>query len=262
MSALINTYSKFYYNIVIDETNFNIDFAEGAGPELTATLNPGEYTLDDMKTELERALNDAGALTYTVTVDRSTRLFTITTTSTFKLYVSTGSHLGTSGFTMIGFTGADRTGASTYTSDTAVGSVYEPQFKLQSYVSKDDWQQAADASVNKTASGRVEVVKFGTEKFFQWNINFATNIEQPCGGPILNNASGLANLRDFMQYCITRSPLEFMPDKNTPNTFYKIILESTPDSQNGTGYRLKELYDKSLPGYFETGLLKWRLIED
>jgi hypothetical protein len=247
---------------VIDETNNILDFDEGSG-EVFATLDVGEYTLGDLAVEIDRALNDAGVETYTVTVDRTTRLIEIVSAgSSLDLLVATGSHLGTSAYTLIGFTGSDRTGALTYEGNVAVGSVYEPQFKLQSYVSSDDWQQAADASINKTASGRIEVVKFGIEKFYQWNINFATNIEQPCGGPILNNPSGLASLRDFMQYCITRNPLEFMPDKNDPDTYFKILLESTPDNQNGTGYRLKELYDKNAPGYFETGITKWRLIED
>ena len=181
--------------------------------------------------------------------------------STFSLLVNTGTHSGTSCFTTIGFTGADRTSASTYSGNNGAGSVYSPQFKLQSYISEEDWQQAADASVNKTASGRIEVVKFGTEKFFQFNIEFANNIAQDCKSPILNNPTGVENLRDFMRYCTTRSPLEFMPDKDTPSTYFKIILEATPDYTNGTGYKLKELYDKGAAGYFETGVCKWRLIE-
>jgi len=261
MSLLLPTFSKFYYNIVVDENNFNLDFDEGGG-ELTAELNPGEYTLEGIADEVERALNDAGAFTYTVTANRTTRFLTISAGSAFTLRVASGSHLGTSGYTLIGFTGANRTGTTTYTSNNAVGSVYEPQFKLQSYISSDDWQQAADASINKTASGRVEVVKFGTEKFFQFNISFITNIRQPCNGPVLNKTTGLENARDFMQYATTRSPLEFMPNKESPGTFYKILLESTPDYSNGTGYKLRELYDKNAAGYFETGLLKWRLIED
>lgn len=261
MSSLINTYSKFYYDIIVDDTNYKLDFAEGAGPELTADINTGEYSLTEIGAEIERALNDTGALTYTVTINRTTRIMTIAASGTFKLYVSTGTHAGISVFTLIGFTGADRTGASSYSGDTAIGSVYEPQFKLQSYVDQEDWQQSADASINKTASGHIEVINFGTEKFFQWNINFITDIEQPCNSPILNNPTGLEDIRDFLRYCIKRTPLEFMPDKSDPSTFYKIILESTPDSQNGTGYKLKELYDKNAPGYFETGVLKWRLLE-
>src|SRR6185503_364885 len=99
--------------------------------------------------------DDVGALTYTVTANRSSRTITIATTSTFSLLVSSGTHTGTAPWSLMGFTGSDRTGASTYTGNAASGSEYRPQFLLQNYISSDDWQQAADASVNKTASGRV-----------------------------------------------------------------------------------------------------------
>jgi len=261
MSALIGTYSKFFYGYVIDTDNYYLNFKEGAGPELTATLNAGEYTLDDFLTEIKIALENAGALIYTVVADRSLRIITISTPSTFSLLVSTGTNAGTSAFTLIGFTGADRTGASTYTANNPAGSEYNPQFKLQSYISSDNWQASSESSINKTASGIVEIINFGIEKFYQFNIQFTTDIPQPCNSPILNNPTGLLDLQLFLQYCVTRAPLEFMPDKNLPNIFYKIILESTTDSQTGTGYKIKELYDKNLPGYYDTGIIKWRLIE-
>lgn len=263
MSSLVTTFSKFYYGLIIDTQNQFMDFKEGAGPELTATLDVGEYTFNDILVEVKRALEDAGAFTYTVTGNRATRQITIASaTGTFSLLVGSGSHSGSSIYSLIGFTGSDRTSAMTYSGNGTSGSEYRPQFKLQSYIDQNDWQQAADASINKTASGRVEVVSFGVEKFFTFNIQFATDIDQGCNTVILNNPTGLEDLRNFMRYAITRSPLEFMPDKDLPNTFYKIILETTPDSSTGVGYKLHELYDKNLPGYFETGILKWRLVED
>jgi hypothetical protein len=261
MSSEATTYSKFYYDFIIDETNYLLDFTEGAGPELTATFNVGQYTLTTMRTEVERALEDAGALDYTVTVDRTTRLFTISAPSTFGLLVSTGTHIGTSPFDTIGFTGADRTGASTYTANNAAGSEYIPQFKLQSYISSEDWQEASDASVNKAADGRVEVISFGTVKYVQMQIKFATDIDQGCGGPIKNNPTGVEDLRLFMRYLILRAPIEFMVDENTPATFQTLVFDSCQDSNTGTGYKLKELYDKNAPGYFETAILKFRVRE-
>lgn len=260
MSALLETYSKFYYGIIVDDSNFYLDFDEGAG-ELTAELNAGAYSLTDFLTEIKRALDDAGTLTYTVTVDRSTRLITITSTASFDLLVATGSHFGTDGYSLIGFTGVDKTGLSTYTGTLACGSEFKPQFKLQSYISSEDWQQAADAAVNKTASGEVEVVNFGIEKFIQFQIKFQTGIDQGNCGPIKTDANGLDNLRDFLQYVMRRSPFEFIPDESAPNTYQKITLDSSPDSQTGTGYKIKEMYDKNLPGYYETSVLKFRLNE-
>lgn len=260
MSSLLTTYSKFYYGYVVDSSNYVLNFDEG-GPELIANLNAGEYTFTDFATEIERALNDAGALTYTVTANRSTRTITVAATGVFDLLVTSGTSAGISPFLLMGFTGADRTGLATYTGNTTSGSEYKPQFKLQSYISSDNWQQAADASINKTASGRVEVVKFGIEKFVQFQIKYITEIEQDCGGPIKNDPAALDNIQSFLQYCVTRAALEFMPDENTTATFQDIILDSSQSSQNGTGYKLKELYDKDLPGYFETDVLKFRLRE-
>lgn len=260
MSSLLSTYSKFYYGYVVDDSNYILNFDEG-GPELVANLNGGEYTFTDFATEIQRALNDAGALTYTVTANRSTRTLTVSATGTFSLLVSTGTSVGVSPFDLMGFTGADRTGATSYTGDSQSGSEYRPQFKLQAYISTDHWQQAADASINKTASGRVEIVKFGTEKFCQFQIKWITESEQDCQSPIRNDQLALTNVELFLQYLITRSPFEFMPDENTPATFQVLILESSSADSKGTGYKLKELYDKDLPGFFETDVLKFRLVE-
>lgn len=261
MSSLLTEYSKFYFGFVVTDINYQLDFKEGVGPELTAELNIGEYSLTDFVDELKRAFDDAGALTYTVSVDRDTRFITISAGSTFSLLVSSGSHLGNDGYPLMGFTTSDRTGASTYTGDSPAGSEYKPQFKLQSYISSDNWQQAADSSINKMASGRVEIVKFGTEKFLQFQIKFITDIDQGCIGPIRNNPDGLEDIQEFMQFIVNRTPIEFMPDEGNTSLFQTLIFEASPDVQTGTGYKLKELYDQNLPGYFETAILKFRLIE-
>lgn len=161
----------------------------------------------------------------------------------------------------MGFAATDVTGLLTYTGGNASGSMYAPQFKLQDHISTDDWRAASSATINKAANGRVEVVKFGDEMFFQGNISYVTNITQPDSVVIKNNATGLTELRSFMQYIINKSPIEFMPDIDTPATFIKAILESSPGFKDGTGYKLKEMYDKQLPGYFETGALIFRVVE-
>jgi hypothetical protein len=258
---MIDTRSVFYYGFEIDEDNYQLDFNEG-GSELTAELAIGSYTATEFLTVLKTALDAAGALTYTVTMNRTTRVITIAATGNFSLLTTSGMHLGTSCFTLIGFSGADKTGAATYSGSAAAGSSYAPQFLLQDYVASQDLQQAVDASVNKTASGRVEVVKFGTEAFMECNIKFATNITQLSGGPITNSATGEDDLRTFMQYLVTKGPIEFMADVSDRATYETMILESTPESQNGTGYRLKEMYDIGCVGYFQTGKLKFRVVEE
>jgi hypothetical protein len=255
----LSTFSKFYYGYEITTDNYIINFDEG-GSELSAEVAVGAYTFTTFLTAIETALNSAGALTYTVTGNRTTRIITIAASGNFSLLTSTGTQLGASPFSLMGFTGADRTGDDTYAGNTAAGSSYAPQFILQDHVATTDWKMASQATVNKTADGRVEVVKFGDEQFMQANIKYATDIGQD-GVVIHTNASGVANLRTFMEWLIKKYPIEYMADVDTVATFENLILESSPDSQNGTGYKLKELYDIGLPGYFETGILKFRVVE-
>jgi hypothetical protein len=259
---MIQTYSKFYYGFEVSSDNRYVDFKEGA-PELTATLNIGSYSMTEYAAELARALNAAGALDYTVTVSRVTRKFTVAASGTFQLLVTSGSHFGTSAFSKFGFTGVDRTGTNTYTGDTGGGSEYRMQARLQSYTPSSNWQGYSDASVSKSASGRKEVVGFGTEKFIEMNIKWVTDI-------MLNNIcptdwhrdsiSTVADLRTFMQFITTVKPVEFMEDEDVPGTYETLVIEKTPAESKGTQYKLIELYDKGLVGFFETGTLTFRVL--
>jgi hypothetical protein len=255
----IQTHSKFYYGYEVSDEAQWIDFDEGAG-ELSAELTIGFYSLTDFAAELERALNDAGSLTYTVTVNRTTRVLTIAASGAVELLVSSGSHQGTTAYGTAGFTGADRASATSHVS-AATGTAYTTQFKLQSYVDPEDFNDATYGTVNKSASGKLEVVTFGTERFIEANIKYATNIAQGASSPIRNNATGRADLQALMRYMTSKGPLEFMPDEDVPGTFHTVILESTPDDSKGLKFKLKELYGQGLPGYFETGVLKFRLVE-
>jgi len=253
-------WSQFFYGVEITSENNLVDFTE-ASVAKQATLAIGAYSFTDLATELARALNAAGDYDYTVTTNRTNRTFTVATegSETFELLAVTGVGVGATGLPTCGFT-ADKTGANTYTG-SAVGTLYRPQFALQSYVSSEDLRRAADATVNKSASGRVEIFSFGLEKFVEFNIRYATDIPQPADHPIENSATAIADLRAFMRHLTSKFPVEFMPDRDAPNTFETLILEKTPEDSKGVGYRLRELYGESLPGYFETGVLQLRVIE-
>ena len=251
-------FSIFYYGWTVDATNNLIDFDEG-GSELTAEINIGSYDSAGFIAAVKTAMDIAGALVYTVGFDRNNRKITISSTSNFTLRVTTGSHIGTSAYPLIGYI-SNKTGGSSYLADIASGSYYEPQFKLQSFIGSTDWRNSISQVVNKSASGKVEVVRFGIEKFTQLDIKYANNRLQD-GSVIKTNTSGVTDLETFMQYLITKAPVELMPDMSDLATYETMILESTPDSQDGTGYKLREMYDRGLLGYFETGPLKFRIIE-
>lgn len=258
----LTTRSQFYYGVEITSANNLIDFREGA-PNLVATLRIGAYSLTDLAVEVARALNAAGDMDYTVTLDRDTRALTIAASGAFDILAGTGISLGASALPTLGFdSGSNYTAAISHSyTGNAVGSVYRPQFILQNHVSSEDFRRAADATVNRSASGRVEIFSFGEEKFVEFNIRYATDIAQPAGGPIENDATAIEKLRLFLRHLTSKFPVEYMPDRDDPDTFETLILEKTPEDSKGVGYRLRELYGEGLPGYFETGVLTLRVIE-
>lgn len=256
---MIDTFSIFYYGHEINSENYNLPFDEGAG-ELNATLTIGSNTLTEFVVNLQNALNAAAvSRVFTVSVDRLTRIITISADGTFDLLLGTGATFGSSIFDLAGFTGSsDLTGASSYSGDSASGLAYEPQFKLQSFIDKEDWQESADASVNESAAGDVEVVRYGVNQYYQFDIKFITNLVMD-GKFIKNNPSGLQSARAFLQDITKRNKFEFMPDIDDRDTYDKVILETIPGSRTATGYKLKELFNQNLPNVYETGLIKLRV---
>lgn len=253
---MISTMTSFYYGHEVTSANNKIDFDEGGG-ELTATLDVGAYTLTEFAAEIENALNAAGALVYTVTLNRTTRKITIAATGNFDLLVSTGTNVGSSAWALAGFSGADKTGAASYEGGAGSGSEFKPSFWLQDFISKDDWQEAAYGVRNESANGTIEVVRFGNIQRVQFNIVFQN--DNVLNSPTIESGTGLTNLRAFMQYAIKLYPIEINYDRDTPATFDKIRLESTSSAKDGLGYKLKELYDVGLPNVFETEPMIWRV---
>ena len=50
--------------------------------------------------------------------------------------------------------------------------------------------------------------------------------------------------------------MEFMPDRDTPSTYNRCILDSTAASSKGTGFRINET--AQLQNWYETGRLVFR----
>lgn len=262
----ISTFSIFYYGLKIDggvSANNKLNFLEPlqGNTELTATIDPGTYTFSELLTAIKTAMDAVGDLDYTLSVNRTTRLITISTTEEFRLLIGTGSQLGTSPFTLLGFTGSsDLTGASSYTSDSPAGDFYAPQFKLQDYDDKNNFKERQDPSVNIAASGEVEVISFGLIPFYNMSIKFIT--DKPQDGKVLkSNSSGVSDARRFFEAISERGAFEFMPDIDDRDTFDKVVLESMQGNRTGTGYRLRELVGQSLPGYFEVNNIRLRVFE-
>lgn len=262
MSSLLADRASFYYIESVTQDNFYLDFDEG-GPEITATVPSGDYTMEQLADVIQDALNSAGTETYTVTLLRDERKYNISSTGSFSLLVSSGTHNGFDIYSLIGFTGSDLGPGNTFTGNLVSGTEYLPQFPLQSYIDKEDLQSSLSVSVNKSANGKkVEVIKFGVEKFFEFEIRFITNVEQDPKSVIENNPTGLQDARLFMRFVVSKRELEFMPNRLDKATFYNLLIERTEEAKDGTGYKMQELYMKGLPGFFDSGTLKFKLIED
>ena len=262
---MISTYSAWYYGIVVTGDNNILSFSEDGGLEEFAFLRTGSYTITDFAFEIARAMNEvAEENEYSVLVDRSQRLLTIQAVNASPLNFDLKVASLTSGnpvFETAGFVGSDRTGGTSYQGTLPVGSSYTTQFKLQDFIDFQDNQKAQESKVLQSATGEVEVVKFGNVQIMECNLLFITDIQQDVGSYIRSNPNGVNDARDFLLYAITKGPMEFIPDIVDPDTYTKCILEFTPESQDGTGFKLKEEYTRGLVGYFTTGRLGFRKAE-
>lgn len=262
---MIDSYSAFYYGYEITAQPYNgyINIDEGSG-ELQIEVPVGSYTLNTLVDGIRNALLTQATLEYEVTVDRVTRKFTISAPSNFDLLIASGSNLGSSIWSLIGFdTSADKTGQSSYTSDFPSGDAYFPQFPLQSYVSDDDFQGRNEASKNIAANGTtVEVINFGDAKFIEMDIKFITSrLDIADGVLIKKNPQGLEDARRFLKFVTKLNQFEFMEDKDAPGNFKRCIVESLPGFDDGTGYKLRELFNQNLRDIYETGLIRLRVVE-
>ena len=259
----IQTKSVFYYGFTVTENNTFLNYDEGtAAGELTAQLRVGTYSMEEAATEVARALTESSDLlqTYTVTVDRDTRIFSISAASAFECLVTSGSNAGTSYWGDIGFT-TDRTSLVSHDSDEAAGSEFKPQFFLQSYVDADNNLQSVSEKINEAASGQnLEIVKFGNRRLYEFNITLQNDIVQTgCGEQFIeSDPNGVANLRSLLEFCVQKTRLEFMKDRDDRSTFNTVLLESAPGNRNGTGFKLREMLGSAGAGYFETGNLVFR----
>jgi hypothetical protein len=257
----IKTKSVFYYVDGITSENNLMNFIEPtqANVELTAQLLVGTYSMSQLAQEVQRGMNDIGDNVYTVSFDRDTRILTITGDAQFDLLVTSGSNIGKSIWSLIGFT-TEKTGQLTYDGDIAFGNEYAPQYAFQDYKGFVNSVEGIKPSINESASGVIEVITFGTRSFMECNIKWITDRTRAKDSFIGSNQSALEEVRDFLDFGITKQNLEFMSDISDRSEFDIVLLESTRKSRNGTGYELKEMMKQNLDEYYETQMMKFRKV--
>lgn len=240
--STITTLSRFFYGHTVTSANRSIDFSEDGSTELQATLAVGSYSATEYAAEWQRALRAAGTKAYTVTLNRTTRKLTVTSPSgTFELWAASGSRAGTGAWETAGFdTATDKTGSLAYTGEDGSGRQYDPQMVVDQYLSFDHSKVKEQGTVNETPAGITQVIHYGDGSRAEMVIRPITDLNLQ-NTSFVYSATGVADFLDFIAYCQTKGRLEFMPDKTSPASFTKCVLESTEQDRNGMKFELKNL---------------------
>lgn len=249
--------TEFFYGIEVTEDNKFLSFQDADG-QYNIDMKPNPYSHTCFIDELNKIMV-AIEKDVVFSFDRSTCRVKITTATQLDLLIDSG--VTKNMFELLGFTGGvDLTGQTEYVSDSPLGKRYAVQFCPQSLLRCEDNKRLKDATISESISGKYECFHCGEESFFEFNLRFITDIEQVCFF-MLTNPNGVQDARDLFDYMICKRPLELTPDCDFRDEFYTVVLDQTPESRDGTGYELKEMYAQGLCGYYETGLLRFKCIE-
>ncbi|RTL05231.1 hypothetical protein EKK58_08770 [Candidatus Dependentiae bacterium] len=107
---------------VIDSTNNRIDFKEtNGGPELSATVSVGEYSVSALAQAIKSSMEavTANARTYTISQNAATGKWTIAGSVYLEILFSSGTNAATSIRNAIGFGANDYSSATSYTGSKA-----------------------------------------------------------------------------------------------------------------------------------------------
>jgi len=254
----ITTRSVFYFGTVVELNTRSIDFSEDGVTELQATLNIKDYSLTEYAAEIQRAFRAAGTQAYVVTVNRTTRILTISAPLAFEIWTDTGSRAGTAAYATMGLsTVSDYTGANNYNGASGAGLEYQTQYPVDRYVSEEDSMMKENATYNTTPVTIVQMVSFADGSRIEMNIRLITNLTGLKNDPFFSNINGVPDFRSFIRVAMRKNRLEFMPDVANRSNFVKVILEGTSEDRNGLRFQLKNM---GTPEYFESGVLSFRKV--
>jgi len=249
----------FLYGFDITQFNRFVNFKKvGGGAELTATLTIGNYTATSLMTELKKQMELIdGVNTYTWSINRSvnsgiTNRVTVSTSGSYlSILFGTGTNAANSPFTMIGFAGSDLTGALTYTSISNCGTILIPEFPIQDYLPPDAYVNQ-DGSKNISAAGIKETLVFAQMQFIQGQWKWITNF---------SNRTQYTEWVSFLKYATKQLKFEFTPSiYESTDVFYQVTLETTAADNNGMGYKLTQMRGDGLYRFYDTGVMKFRVI--
>lgn len=164
----IGGFDHFY---VIDDQNDRLDFEETASTELTANIAGDVYTASGLCTQLETALDAAGASTHTATYDYYTSKFKIASDrtgggGTFKLLWNSGTNAYRTIGNVLGFDlSADDADAADHTSDYSALGIPDDLEDACLWLCQDRLEKAQYGGKRFGIDSRVSEQQAGTLKF-------------------------------------------------------------------------------------------------
>lgn len=242
------------YGYEVNEFNSSIDFkAAATGATLTATLNFGAYTADQLLLQTKSVMEAADPDNeYFITIDRDinsgteNRVTFQTSGTYFDLLWLTGPRNATSAHALYGFDQLDRTGATAYTGENSSGIVLIPSYFAYTYLGPE-FMRTVFGTVSITAGGIKEAIVWQVQEFFQAEFK-----HQP-------QTKVIAEWTPFLSWAIQQKPFEFTPMITDPGTYFGATLETTGTDGKGLGYVMaEELPD--MPFLYRTGVMKFRKI--
>lgn len=143
-------------SILVDQYNQYIDFTEGSGSALVATLTQGIYTPSGYATMVNAALHAAGALTYTGSWNSNTRLFTWTASGTFAILGASGTNASLNATEAMGLDVLDYTAATSYTASYPLNAIVRLAAPLMIY------RKPNTPSRNPKNEGKIYEISYNT----------------------------------------------------------------------------------------------------
>ena len=255
----INTQSEFRYGIEITTTANKLDVSDENGTHIWC-LPTGATCPSEITTALESARDTNGDTPdYVFTYIPASRSISISRSGggTFSILNATGDNTATSAALTLGLEQIDYASVSSV-AGSGIGRTFKPQFFLQSYVDCDNNKELRQATKTESSNGECcEVVHCGIDQFFEFEIKAQNNFNQSHRG--FGSGLGIDEVRDLLDWAICAKSVEFLPDCSDVDNVYKVKLDSTRESRDGTGFRLTEMIRTLGCGYFRTGLLRWRV---
>jgi len=244
-------HSVFNYGHSIDASNRYINFRDGDFlEELRAEMPIGSYTLGEFGYIVASALTEKGSQAYTSTLDRTTGLITILADNNFTLLVDTGVNKARSTYGLIGFTGADLSGANTYTGNEPSGDTYISQTIIRGFLDFPYNKEKLDAVVRSTPANIYESISYGTAERATFDIPLITDVT-PQGQHVRETSTGINEVVRLLDYMIEKKPFEFVEVNSDRTTYTPCILDKVAGNSKGTGFKLNHLVNKKLKGYYE-----------